>query len=347
MRMPGIRWNEARRHFYARFKVEGKPRYHVLGRTMEQAEGELKSLLAAHRGRAIIPKARPAGTVLTVADATREYEAHQRTARRATERHLANIIYHQRHLVEFSDGRGWTLGTVPVAQTTPEHLTAYLETARARGWTGGTLRHAAVHAKAAMRYCLRAGLIGRNPWEVVPTPPLAAAETPALTRAQVRQLLQRARGRDRLLLSVLYETAARPSEIARARWEDLRAGSLVLQEHKTRRRTQSARIIPLNSRARAAISQLPRTKSGLIFPSPGGRVLSAIAWHRIIARVRADWKGAPAMTAYVLRHSRITHLIEDGVDAATVARIAGNTPQMILTRYVHPTPEHVRQAIER
>jgi len=52
------------------------------------------------------------------------------------------------------------------------------------------------------------------------------------------------------------------------------------------------------------------------------------------------------VTPYTFRHARTTHLIEAGVDAATVSRITGNSEATLLRYYVHPTPEHVRKALE-
>lgn len=346
MKTPQVQWNGQRKCFAARFRVDGVRKYHDLGDTLEEAKERLAVLLAA-RGRAVmVPKVQTPGKVATVRQALERYREHQRSARRVCAQHLAHLEYHLKQLADFNDGKGWRMGDVPVGMATPEMLVMYLETARARGWSGGTLRHAAVHAKAAMRFCVRAGLIERNPWEVVSTPSGVVMERVALSREQVTQVLEAARPADRGMLTVLYETGARPSEIAGARWEHLRGAAMVLPEHKTRRKTGQARVVPLNSRALAVIRALPRQRAGLIFPAPEGGMLTTTAWQRMMRRACRGVPGLDWVTPYTFRHSRATHLVEGGVDPATVARVLGNSVQMVLSRYVHPAPEHVKAAIE-
>ena len=48
-----------------------------------------------------------------------------------------------------------------------------------------------------------------------------------------------------------------------------------------------------------------------------------------------------------LRHTMLTGLVESGVAAFTIMRIAGHSSMVISQRYVHPSPEIVERAYER
>jgi hypothetical protein len=43
----------------------------------------------------------------------------------------------------------------------------------------------------------------------------------------------------------------------------------------------------------------------------------------------------------------LTRLVESGVDAFTIMRIAGHSSITVSQRYIHPTPEAVERAFER
>ena len=50
---------------------------------------------------------------------------------------------------------------------------------------------------------------------------------------------------------------------------------------------------------------------------------------------------------YDLRHTFLTRLGESGADAFTIQKMAGHSSIVVSTRYVHPTPERVEDAMSR
>lgn len=349
MKQPDIRYREDRRRFYARFKVNGKVRYFDLGANLDAAKVEMDRLLVQTARRIIMPKRHDPGQVLTIADAFDAYVQHQKSNPRSSPRNLENIIFHHKAFKEFSGGVGTKAGDLPVSAATPELLIGYLQTKEALkpGWHGGTLRHAAGAAKAAMRYCVRARLIPYNPWDLVPLPTgNPVEESRALTRGELAEILANAKGTDRIILAVLYDCAARPSELSAATWENLIDDRVVLSKHKTVEKSRRPRVLQFSSRGMAALSKLDGPRKGYIFPNVDGGMLSRIAWHRIVKRAT---KGLPELqwvTPYTFRHSRATHLAEDGADPKTMAQLLGNSVEMVLSRYSHPSPEHVKKAVE-
>jgi len=50
---------------------------------------------------------------------------------------------------------------------------------------------------------------------------------------------------------------------------------------------------------------------------------------------------------YDLRHTGLTRLAESGADVFSIQKIAGRSDIRVTSRYVHPTPEHIKQAFSR
>ena len=364
--LPGVRFRGDRRTLVARVSVNGHRVTHTLVRCaspvptaeeIAEAQGILGRMLVRAGRVGVQPPAPSPGAVRTLADAIAAYEAYQGHNPRCSEEHLQTVKMHLRYLSEFSF-EGVPLGTFLISELEPMHLQAYLDTQLAAGWAAGYVRHAAVHAKAVMRYCRRARLAESNPWDIVSPPEGKHKESIALPRAAIENLLGAATGRGRDILTLLYETACRPNELARATAADVRVDRIILAEHKTRRRTGKPRVIFLSQRAQEIVKRIVRQTTSVagsttpLFPNARGGILDRVAFGRMMKRAianipagdRAAFKG---VTPYTLRHSRASHLIESGTDHKAVADILGDMPTTVLNRYIHPTPEHIAKALER
>jgi integrase len=89
------------------------------------------------------------------------------------------------------------------------------------------------------------------------------------------------------------------------------------------------------------------TRSGHIEPS-SVRKHHAAAFEIIAEQARQNnRKPVRPFVLYSLRHTFLTHLGESGVDAWTLARIAGHSSIAISSRYVHPGDDAVLNAISR
>ncbi len=57
-------------------------------------------------------------------------------------------------------------------------------------------------------------------------------------------------------------------------------------------------------------------------------------WKPLVTRLVSLGKVHKYLKFYSLRHSGITRLVRAGVDVATIARLAGTSPEMILNNYL-------------
>jgi len=137
--------------------------------------------------------------------------------------------------------------------------------------------------------------------------------------------------RDRAALETLYATGCRASEVV-----SLRPRDLDLQAGVARcvGKGDKERIVPLGSRARAALAEyIERDRPALLRRHPetatvlvarSGRPLSRVGLWRIV-KIHARAAGLSAsVSPHTLRHSFATHLLAGGADLRAVQEMLGH-----------------------
>lgn len=138
--------------------------------------------------------------------------------------------------------------------------------------------------------------------------------------------------RDRVLLTTLYNTGARVSEIIGASVEDLNlAGNPYLRLQGKGRKERS---IPLwtstASQLRQWLKEQPHTPTSPLFPNRLGSKLSRTnVTERLQLAVRAATAAQPGLakrkvTPHIFRHSLAMHLLQAGVDVSVIALWLGH-----------------------
>ncbi len=140
----------------------------------------------------------------------------------------------------------------------------------------------------------------------------------------------------RLALTFLWQTGARTKEMREATWQDLdwRTGLVILNRHKTARKTGAERIIPLSDRMLRLLSWVktrrnPKASDPIFLTSRGG------AWsQRAFAdqfRFFADRVGVrPNVSPASVRHGFTVAGLEAGIGERQLADVLGHTT----TRYI-------------
>lgn len=186
----------------------------------------------------------------------------------------------------------------------------------------------------------------------------AADRSRALSRADVDRLLSREDLgiREKVLWSMLYETAARSAEILRLDVEDL---DLANRRSKVTRKgsavdvviwqTRTARLLPrlikgrkkgplflTDRRARVALPP------GDVDPVSGKARLSYRRAAELFEEATAGEHGGP-WTLHQLRHSALTHDAENGASTPMLMAKSGHTSVASLARYARPSAEALQR----
>jgi integrase len=237
-----------------------------------------------------------------------------------------------------------------VRELKTRHIEVWWESHTTWGQTVRNMSGAAL--KAAFKWAAAAGnsaLISSNPLDGfrLPTARKRNAEV-VVSRQEFDSLLALVKSEPvRDILVVAWETGTRPANLARVTRRNLTDAKNALMldgsntepgsaVHKVWKKTGRGLVIPLPPKARDIVLRLAsRFPQGPLFRTANGLPWTAVRLANIIRHYakRAGLKGR--FTAYGCRHSRITSLLEAGVNPTDVAAIVGNTPDVIHRHYSH------------
>jgi len=128
------------------------------------------------------------------------------------------------------------------------------------------------------------------------------------------------------LVSFAIETGMRRGEMLSLEWQHvhLSLGWVHLENTKN----GEARDVPLSSRARQILHDLPRDISGHVFPVHFENLKGL--WKRAVAR-----SGIMGLRIHDLRHEATSRFFEKGLNVIEVAAITGHKDLRMLQRYTH------------
>jgi integrase len=231
--------------------------------------------------------------------------------------------------------------------------------------------------RMALRYAFNIDLIAVNPAPAVSRVKTAPPRTGVLTPEQVGTFLTAAEGYRHgtyaALFHVLLLAGLRPGEAAALTWADLDGATLRVERAVTEdldgnrvvgpTKTRRARAVTLPTEAVAALDRHRKWQAGDVLRR-GARAAWADAGASMftgddgqpltVQRIRAAWNTIrkraklPPVRLYDARHTYCTTLLHAGVDARTVADLAGHAdPAMTLRRYAHATPASKQDAASK
>lgn len=151
------------------------------------------------------------------------------------------------------------------------------------------------------------------------------------------------------LVEFLFNTGARPSEAIALQWKHVTSDlkfinfeqAVTVSEKglavKQGLKTQEKRQFPCNAKVQAILSSIKSDNAkpdDLLFPSPEGKYIDFHnfrnrAWKTVLAGLDITYR-----KPYQTRHTFITLALENGLDAKDVARLVGNSPEVIYRHYV-------------
>ena len=265
---------------------------------------------------------------------------------------------------------GPRLGGVLLKALQPAHVTALLSAMERDGKAPRLRQMVYTLLHSALRDAVKTGLLARNPAAAVDRPRVPRKEIRALDPAQVRTLLDQARGDSLEALYVLaVASGLRLGELLGLQWGDLdldagvlhvqrtlveaaHTGALTLAEPKTAR---SRRRVDLPAFAVAAL-RAHRTRLGavphrerLVFTDRRGGPLRRSNLHRRSFKPLLRRAKHPEATRFHdLRHTAASLALATGTHAKVVQEQLGHASiATTLDTYSHTIPSMGREAAER
>lgn len=224
----------------------------------------------------------------------------------------------------------------------------------------GTIRRALADLNAACNWATETKLIQTNPYrkltKQLPKNRSGDRSREVFSTAEIKKILvafrtDKAAAFYANYIELLALTGFRPEEAIAITWDDLTAGEngkLSIRVNKAHSKgelqttkTGERRDFPCNPQLTKFLTGLPKVSNlhNLIFPSPQGNYIDqhnfrSRYWLPIVRELAAQKKIKQYLPCYNLRHSFITRLVREGLDVATIAKLAGNSPKMIFDHYL-------------
>ena len=177
-----------------------------------------------------------------------------------------------------------------------------------------------------------------------------------LTPAEVDAIFKAATTtRNRAILELLYESAGRIGEIATMRWEQVKFYSTYASVQISGK-TGKPRSVPLYTshimlrRWKDQYNGGNPSQDDLVFPSRPG-INKPFSYQGVLRMVKTTSKRAGIkkhITPHTFRHSRITHLLQQGVSESTTKMLAwGDIGSNMLKVYSHLTSADIERELSQ
>lgn len=220
------------------------------------------------------------------------------------------------------------------------------------GLSGTTQHHNATALENFQNVLIEKRIIKKRRFQKLDKPPIGRRDfVPA--DDQHERLLEHATVKFRLIHAGLSLCGARPGELCRTQisdvdWSQGDHGVIVLQKHKTARKTGKPRLIPISARMAAVI----RTSIGTRSQGPVFRTELLKAWSPTylssVFRALRRKAGLPEeYKLYSERHRVATRMLEEGVPIEFVKEILGHSSVTMTEKYTHIKPATLSKHLDK
>lgn len=220
---------------------------------------------------------------------------------------------------------------------TDEHLGAYMLHLRSRSYAPSTVARKTAALKSFSSHLRKEGTVGQDVGAKLSSPKVDKFMPKAMSRDDVARLLEQPTIvspdrpesiRDRAMLSILYSTGMRVSELVALDLKDLDVAEGNVQCQGKAGRT---RVVPVSPQAMHAVTEylerargsLTDTESTSLFVNHrGGRLTRQGFW--LILKSYAQRAGIDDITPHTLRHSFAAHALGQGAELADIQKQLGH-----------------------
>jgi len=231
---------------------------------------------------------------------------------------------------EYSEIRRWN-------QVTPEIVSGYVELMSQQTYAASSVARKVAAIKSFFGYLVSVGQLESNPTVEIDSPKVEKRLPKTLTATDIDHLLAAPREgqapkhmRDTALLSLLYATGMRVSELVSLRVEDV---DLENSQLAFTGRDQQQRVLPFDDETREDLREylehvrphLARSpKERALFLNHRGQQLTRQGLWLIIKAYAREAKLSDSVTPHTLRHSFASHKLESGADLQRLQQLLGH-----------------------
>lgn len=174
-------------------------------------------------------------------------------------------------------------------------------------------------------------------------------EADFLSKEEINLIVNNANGfRDKVIISLMYEAALRPGELQTIECDDIdfKKGELRIKVEK-KRQEQDIHYVPLGKTTLHLLKEyrdIINKESGMLF-AIGGEPIKTATIHYILQTACNNADINKKISPKILRHSRGTHLINEGINIAVVSKFLRHKNIKTTMTYVHQTSEDLKNKI--
>lgn len=226
---------------------------------------------------------------------------------------------------------------------TTEHCREHVRRRRAAGIRDGTIHTELGHLRMVLLWAVKQRLIGNAP--AIERPGKPRSETPHLTRAELRKLLDACdMPHVKLFVHLAYATAGRASALLGLTWDrvDFARGKIDLRDPSISAPHKGRAIVPMTATLRAALTEQHRLAMSPYVIEWAGKRVGSVKKGLAAASARA---GIHHVTAHQFRHTAAVHMAESGIAMEEIASYLGHS-DVEVTRgvYARFSPHALRDA---
>jgi integrase/recombinase XerD len=213
--------------------------------------------------------------------------------------------------------------------------------------------------KSFFNYLFEEDLITQNPTRKIHLPKKISPIPKVISKFEVDMILaaikhspircRRNYLRDKLVISMLYYTGIRRSELLSLNWNDINLGKSTLAVRSGKGRKD--RIIPIHPKLLQSLDlylaqRLPMDNYALFIGEQGKRLSKASFSNILKMYLGLSGLNSKKYTAHSFRHSFASSLVEAGVDIFTVQKLMGHSSLDATRIYISVSTRNLASAVQ-
>ena len=258
------------------------------------------------------------------------------------------LIAYEIDLFQFKDYLNSTYNEENINNIDSTFVRSYMVELLSQNNSKSTVARKISALKSIFKYFLKKQLIDESPVSNITTPKVEKRLPSFIKEAEMRQLFNGdlfdndANGiRDRLILSILYQTGIRLSELI-----GLKCSDVSKQEIKVTGKRNKQRIVPLSRSLQELVAQyenVTEAKNSIWFLTTDNsdKLYEKFVYRKVnyyLSMVSSKQKKSP----HILRHTFATHMLNNGADLNAIKELLGHESLSATQVYTHNTFEKLK-----